>query len=330
MSIRFAIRCTEAPASKEGNDIVRFSGTSEPFYRVSERTATKVGEDKERNPILRFVTGLDETKVPYYKWFTEAEKEEILKQLKELKPTIEDYYGGSETLDPSNKYFWGQRRDVSRVSLTNHDMDIFLNTKDPIHALAYLSFISGAFGELIAPTKEWAEQHQIPHYIALETDKFDEEVDTDVTKSEAHAALTELRKNADPEALFILAWCLQYDTSAYGAHLRSTSYKELVKYHINYIDGKLVTKKKRNMPKTFLEYAEKWKGKQTRPLLYAEAYIKAGEYFGFIKQKEKKYVTHAGTVLGNTIDEAIQEIVKTKNSQDLEALRDLVEAKWKE
>ena len=71
-------------------------------------------------------------------------------------------------------------------------------------------------------------------------------------------------------------------------------------------------------------------GKQTRPLLYAEAYIKAGEYFGFIKQKEKKYVTHAGTVLGNTIDEAIQEIVKTKKFQDLEALRDLVEAKWKE
>ena len=41
MSIRFAIRCTEAPASKEGNDIVRFSGTSEPFIEFQRELQIK-------------------------------------------------------------------------------------------------------------------------------------------------------------------------------------------------------------------------------------------------------------------------------------------------
>lgn len=330
MSIRFAIKNAESTAQKEGDTILRFSGVSEPFFRVSERTCTKIGEDKDRNPKLLFVTGLDEKKVPYYKWYNEAEKKEVIKQIKQLKPIIQEYYGGSEVLDPSNVYFWGENRDVSRLSLTNHSMDEFFDTKSPIHALIYLSLISGAFGDLVAPTREWAETNQIQHYLALETDDNIDDDDEEITKSDAHAALNDLKTNHDPEALFILAWCIQYDTTAYGAYSKSTSFKDLVKYHISYINGKLVTKKKKNTPKVFLEYYEKWKGTQTRPLLYAEAYIKAGSYFNFIKQQEKKFVTAAGTVLGNTIDDAVKEIMTVKNSQDLETLREQVENKWKE
>jgi hypothetical protein len=221
-------------------------------------------------------------------------------------------------------------RDVSRLSLSHDDIDVFYDTKNPSHALLYLSILSGAFVEVVAPTKEWADKNRIPHYLALETDGPTDEENDDITRSDAHAALSELRKEADPEALFILAWCVQYDTNAFGAYRRSTPFKDLVNYHIKYIDGKLVTKRKRNTAQTFLNYVEKWKGTQTRPGLYAEAYVKAGEYFGLINQRSKKYTTAAGTVLGNTVEEAVTNIRKAKFNGDFETLRDQVEAKWKE
>lgn len=330
MSIRFMIKNTASKAEKEGDTIVRYTGTSEPFYRVSQRAATKVGVDGGGNPKIVFNTGLDEKQAQFYSWYSEPERKLVAKQIKELRPIIADYFNGEDVIDASNKYFWNDNRDVSRISLTNEDMDVFYDTKNPIHALLYLSIISGSFIDTIAPTREWADDHQIPHFMLLETDEQIDDDDDDVTKSDAHAALADLRKNADPEALFILAWCIQYDTNAYGAYLKSTSVRDLVAYHIKYIEGKLVTKKKRNTAKNFLEYAEKWKGTQTRAALYVEAYIKAGEWYSFIQQKEKKFVTIDGTVLGNTIPEAIENIMKPKNSSDLDKLRELVEAKWKE
>ena len=84
------------------------------------------------------------------------------------------------------------------------------------------------------------------------------------------------------------------------------------------------------MPKTFIDYANKWKGQQSRQELYVEAYIRAGEYFNFITQREKKFVTSDGTILGNTIKDAVTSIMKTKFSVDLQKLREQVEGKWKE
>lgn len=330
MSIRFAIKNTAAKAETESDGtILRYSGTGEPFIRVSERASEKIGEDQNENPILQFNTGLNEEKVEFFNWYSDDEKKEVLKQIKNLKPIIAKFYGGEKVLDENNKFFWKDTREVSRLSLSNSDIDVFYDTKTPVHALLYLSLVSGAFIDLVAPTRDWAERHQIPHYLSLETEETFEEED-EITRSDAHAALGELRKDESPEALFILAWCLQYDTNAFGAYTKATPHKDMVNYHIKYIDGKLVTKKKRNMPKTFLEYATKWKGQQTRPTLYTEAYVKAGEYYSFIQQKEKKYTTQEGTVLGNTISEAVTNLMKPKFHDDLENLRDKVEAKWKE
>ncbi len=58
--------------------------------------------------------------------------------------------------------------------------------------------------------------------------------------------------------------------------------------------------------------------------------LEQGEYYSFINQREKKYVTTEGTVLGNTVVEAVATLQKPKYQQDLEKLRDQVEAKWKE
>lgn len=329
MSIRFSIKNTMDKAQKEGDLFVRFSGVSEPFTRVSERASSKVGLDGNRMPILKFVTGLDSKKTKFYKWYSEPEQKALGKHIEELSPLIADFYGGKDVIEESNSYFWKDNRDVNRVSLSHENIDTFYDTSNPVHALLYLSIAAGAFSDTIAPTRDWAERHQLPHYMQLETEDNagDEE---DVSRSDAHAALAELRKSGSYDALFILAWCLQYDTRSYGAYLKNTPLRDLVNYHIKYIDGKLVSKRKRNMPKTFLDYAERWNGQLTRPALYVEAYVKAGEYFNFINQREKKYVTSDGTILGNTIEDAVKALQTPKFNVDLTKLRDQVEAKWKE
>lgn len=328
MSTRFTIKSTASKAEKEGDVVIRYTGVSEPFVKVSQRTGTKIGVDNKGNSILSFVTGLDESQVSFFKWYNEEEQKAVVKQIKELRKSITDFYGGNEVIDHKNHYFWNDTREVNRITLTNDSLNVFYDTKNPAHALFYLSVISGAFGELIAPTRDWAERHQTDFYLALETDEtFDDE--EDIKRSDAHALLSELRKESG-DALFILAWCVQYDTNAFGAINKATPLKSLINTHIQYIDGKLVTKRKRDTARIFVEYAEKWKGQQTRPALFVEAYVKAGEYFSFINQREKKYVMTDGTVLGNTVEDSVAKLMTPKYTQDLEKLRKQVEDKWKE
>jgi hypothetical protein len=329
MSIRFVIKNTEGSPIKEGNTIVRYTGVSEKFIRHSDRYCKKIGVDGGGNPRLVFTTGLDDKAVKFYSWYSEEERSNVAKTIKDLRKTIEDFYG-KEVLESTNQFFWKDDKNVGRLSLRNENIDMFYDTENAPHALLYLSIISGAFIDLVAPTKDWAERHQIPHYMALEIENdviFD---DDKVTRSDAHGALSDLRKNHGREALYILAWCLQYDTNAFGAYNHSTREKDLVAYHIRYIDGELVTKKKRNTAKNFLEYYNKWIGQQTRPQLYTEAYIKAGEYFNLILQREKKYNTLDGDTLGSTIQESVSTLMSPKMTSVYEKLRDQVEAKWKE
>jgi hypothetical protein len=329
--MRFAIKNRMGKALKEmDGTIIRFSGSGEPFYKSSMRDGGFKGVNEKGEPVISYVTGLDTTRVRFFKWYTAEDQVVVTKTIEDLRKDIEDYYGGGSVVNDRNTHFWGQNRDVARLSLTHEDIDVFYDTKNPPHALLYLSVISGAFMDLVAPTKEWAERHNIDFYILLETEDTESEDDEDVTRSDAHAALSELKREESNEALFILAWCLQYDTNAFGAYRKSASIRDLVNYHIKYIDGKLVTKRKRNMPKTFMEYAERWKGQQTRPALYTEAYVKAGEYFNLISKKEKKFTTSDGTALGNSIQEAVDNLQKVKFRADFEALREKVEAKWME
>lgn len=330
MSIKFTIKNRTENAKKEGDTFVRYSGKAEPYTQSTEREVREVGVDGGGNPKLVFTTGLNLDKVHLYRWYTEEEQAEVKKQIEEFLPKLAKAFGGMEVLDETNQFFWKKKREVNRLVLTQDCEKILFNTDNPTHALLYFGIMAGAFMEIVAPNREWAEGNGIIHYLALETDQ-DFEGEDDITKAEAMASLMELKDN--PEALFILAWCLQYDTTSFGAYTKAISHRNLLSYHIQFIEGKLPLKgrnKKKNFPKAFMEYAERWKGQQTRPKLFTEAYVKAGEYYSFINQKEKKYVTSDGTTLGNTITEAVENLHKSKFQSDYERLRDLIETKWKE
>lgn len=331
MSIKFAIRNTSEKARKEGDSFIRFSGTGEGFNRGSERASRALEVDAQGNATKWvFQTGLDEELVEFYEWFSDEEKEIIKGQISTLKPTIFKAFGGQAMLKNDNWAFWKKRNDVNKFKVNTTSVDVFYDTDKPEHALLYLSIVAGAFSDLVAPNKDWAERHQLPHYLALELDTNTFGDEEDITRADAIAELMLLNREFGKDALYILAWCLQYDTNAFGAYNYSTTEKDLLNYHIKFIEGKLVTKRKKNMPKTFMEYVEKWRGAQTRPLLYIEAYVKAGEYYNFITQREKKYVTNDGTVLGNTVADAVKALNSNKFKVDLTNLRDAVEAKWKE
>lgn len=330
MSVKFQIKSVLGAPVKEGDQIVRYTGSAEPYTHATGRECLELGMNEKGDAILTYNTGLDEKKVDLYWWYNDTEKAIIKKEIASMKPLITASYGGEAMIKDTNTFFWRQPI-VNNLKVTNETEEIFFDTAKPAAALLYLSIISGAFMDVVAPTKEWAEKHQLPHYLVLESEDTFEDED-EITRSDAHGALSELRKDASNEALFILAWCLQYDTDAYGAQLRSTPVKELINYHIKYIDGKLKLKgaRKKNFPKNFMEYAKKWASAKTKELLYAEAYIKAGEYFNFIQKRDKKYHTVGGTALGNTVAEAVESIMKDKNLEEFEKLRDSVEAKWKE
>lgn len=331
--MKFAIKHTTERAKKEGDLVLRFSGNGEPFNRYVERTAQVTKTDKMGDPIeWEFVTGLDEDKVDFYKWLTDEEKNVVKKTIKDFKPNIIKYYGSESRLEPTNYAFWKKDSAVSGLKVSHETVDVILDTENPPHALLYLSVVAGAFSDIVAPNKDWADRFQIPHYLALEEDLNDFSDEEEITRSDAHGELASIRKEFGKDALYILAWCLQYEMAAFGAYKYSDTEKDLINYHIKYIDGKLPMKgmKKKNFPKTFMEYAEKWRGAQTRKLLYTEAYVKAGEYYNFITQREKKFVTSDGTILGNTVAEAVESLQKQKFALDLQKLRDQVEAKWKE
>lgn len=331
MSVKFTIKNTPPPAEKEGDQVVRFSGVSEPFNRHSERFCRKIGVDGKGNARLVFSTGLALDKVEYYPWYSAEEKEIVKDKIKELLPAIEKFYG-KETLEPTNAFFWKDDRSVNLLTLKNESIDVFFDTeKYPAHALLYLSIMAGAFVDLVAPTKSWAQKHQVPHYMALEEESNAYEHENEITKSDAHAGLHDLRKNHGRDALLILAWCMQYETTGFAAYNYNTPEKTLITSHINFIEGKLAQRgRKKNAAKVFLEYYNKWLGQQTRPMTYIEAYVNAGQYFSFLLKRDKKYTTIDGTELGNNVQDVVKELNKQKRIPELERLRELVEAKWKE
>lgn len=328
--MKFMIKPNAGKPEKEGDAFIRYTGNAEPFSRTDEMKIKKVGVEPNGAPKLKYTTGLDEDQVKFYGWLTDEQKEEHLRLLREYKPIIAESQGGEDVIRSDNKYYWSSpERNIIRV--VNETQNRIFDMSNPENAIVYFNIMAGAFLEVVAPTKQMAEDKQIPHYVLLESDVHDEVADDYSTKADAYMNLKIMDREEGGDALLFLAWVLQAKSKGFGAYTRSTPKTEILKYHGEFIEGKL-SKTKRNCPKEFVQLTEKWKeGGLVREAIQIEAYLKAAEYYSYLNtNRENKYELPSGAVLGTTIEEAVETIRKPKNRKDLEALRTFVENKWKD
>lgn len=331
--MKFQIKSVAGKPKKEGDVFIRYEGISEPFRHSDSMGCSRIGVDKDGSAKLKFRTGLDEDQIDFYGWFNKEEKEQFREFLKNNRDLIVRNFGGEDVIDSTNKYFWLEDVDRNIFSIDNETLNIIYDTKNIEHCLLYINIIGGAFLELVAPTKEMAESPNtnLRYYVETESNFTDEDVDDYLTKAEAYSYLTEL-KDAEGDSLLFLAWCLQSMTKSFGAYSRSSTKLELIKYHAEFIEGKLNKNAKKNTVKEFIDYSKKWKtGGLTREGLMVEAYLKAAEYYSYLNtNKDNKYELSSGLILGLNIEEACKKIRKPVNAEELQKLRDFVENKWKE
>jgi hypothetical protein len=326
--MKFMIKPLAGQPVREGDTIVRYTGNSEPFLRGDVMYSERIGGTDE-NPIIKFATGLDADQIKFCNWFSEEQKVELEKLLEQYKPILETKFG-VEALDSKNKYFW-TKPEYYKIRIDNDTEGQVFDLKKPEQALLFFNIMGGAFLEVVAPNKTMAEVKGIPHYLVLETDVVDEVADDISVKTDAYVALRQLEKSEGGDALMYIAWCLQTETKGFGAYTRSTPKSELIKYHGEFIEGKL-SKTKRNCPKDFVAYADKWlEGGLVKNKVMIEAYLKAADFYSYLNTNaENKYQLPSGVVLGATIEASVDSILKPRQAKDFEALRDVVESKGTE
>lgn len=328
--MRFMIKSLAGNPEKEGDTFIRYTGNSEPFARGDEMATTRIGVLPDGTPKLKFKTGLEMDQIQFYGWLSPEGKELHNKLLAEYLPIITEKFGGKDVIDSTNKFFWHEDNERNKIKITNETLTKVFDMKNVEYAMFYFNVMGGAFLEVVAPTKEMAQEKNIPHYLVLEGDYVDDIMDDYSLKGEAYSLLTDLKKT-DGDALLFLAWCLQTGTKSFGAYTRSSPQKDLLMYTAEFIEGKL-TKTKRNCPKDFIKYAEGWKeGGLVKNKIMMEAYLKSAEWYSYLNtNKENKYQLPSGLVIGVNMTEAVTTMLKPKNVNDSDALRNFVEAKWKE
>lgn len=329
MHFKYHIKSIMGAPVKEGDTIIRFTGLSEQLNIADVLASSTVTRGQDR--VQRFKTGLEAKDVAFNDLIPTTSKADFVKQIEEFRPLLSNYFDGDDRIDPTNTDFW-KDPDVGRIRLTNLDLGKVFDTKNPRHALLYFNIMGGGYIDTIAPSRDKAEENKVNFYIETEFELQDDLADDYVTKAKAYALLTELASKADNEALLYLGWILHSETKGFGAYNRSTSKTELFKMHGEFIEGKLVTKGKRNCPALFVDAADRWSdGKIARPRLIVEAYLRAADRLAYLNSdKEGKYILPSGLQLALNYIESVDVLLKPKNTKDFEELREFIEKKWSE
>lgn len=327
MGIKFQIKSVASKAEKEGNEILRFSGESEAYRRVATRVSEKISEKKTGEPVLKFKTGLNINNVKHYYWFKEEEKKEVEKQLTEHLPKLLEIFG-EDVLDERNEYFWMKEIERYKFPVTILTSKQFFDTDNIDHAILYFSIIGGAFIDIIAPNKDFAEAKFISHYLQLESISDDDEFESFSDKIVANANLAKLMNDTSGDALFMIYWTALYRTKGFAGLLKSTPKTELIKTLREFIEGHLVDKQKKKCAKEFNSYVEMWESEQTRKNVYLRAMLHAGEQYAQIFSKDGIYYTAWDVELGKTLDDCMAKLSQNKYSSDVKKLKEEVDKRW--
>ena len=328
MHFKFQIKPVAGKPEKEGDIIVRFTGQSE-YINVNDVLGSSL-ITKQGKQIQKFKTGLELQDVMSNGLIPTTEKENYKKQIESFREFLNEYFG-EEELDPTNHFFWKDPEN-GKLKISSLDLDKFYDTRNAKHALLYFNIMGGGFVDTVAPSKEYAEKYRIQYYIETESEFVSEDGDSYMTKATAFSLLSELANSSDNQALLFLGWVLHSDSNGFGSYTLNTPKSELFKMHGEFIEGKLTFKRKRQTPVKFIEAANSWKdGKNGRPRLMTEAYLKAAQTYSYINSdKDGKLSLPSGLILGLSIEKAIDTLLQPKNNKDYEELRSYIEKKWAE
>lgn len=321
MSKRFAIRSTRPAEQKEGNKIIGGTGESIPFRHGCELGMKRSGENE-----FEYVTGLEPNNIKYSIFFDHKDYDELKKSL--LKQQAEDVkllgqVYGKDTIRSNNKYFWDE---YSQLVINNETLSMFFDTSEPIQLLLYWKIMGGGYADEIGPTYETALSLGLPFYMTEIEEEAERRGEDVSSKVKAFALLEEISQKKSNEDLLWLAWMLHPSNQGFT---KITPAATLFQAHYEFIEGKLVKKAKKACSKQFVDACNLLKNNKTEAI--ATAIVKAGDYFGLIyTSKEGKLVTRKnGLILGETVDEAIDTLLKPTNQEELEVLREEVEEKLK-
>lgn len=317
MPKRFAIRSTRPAEQKEGNKIIHGTGESIPFRHGCELGMKLVDEG-----VFEYVTGLEPTHIEYSVFFDADQKKALLKQQAEDLKLLQKAYG-KDRLKSTNKYFWDE---YSQLVINNETLSMFFDGAEPIHLLLYWKIMGGGYADEIGPSYEGALAYGLPFYMTELEEEAERRTEDTGSKVKAFAMLEEMSQKKSNEDLLWLAWMLHPSNQGFT---KITPAATLFQAHYEFIEGRLVKKAKKACPKQFIDACNLLKNSKTEAI--ATAIVKAGDYFGLIfTNKEGRLATRKNNlILGETVEEAIDTLLKPINQEELEILREAVEEKLK-
>lgn len=259
----------------------------------------------------RYQTGLSMKDTPIEK------KEEIEQVIKEL----EDYYGEG-SLDPTNHEFW------KTIELKLDKKNVFLDINNNLeHKLLYYVIKAGGISEVAASYDEARDGAIQKRWFMIEPEEYaDLTATSDRTINKAIAKLEDLDSNKDYDAMFLVHKVLvNADRGTTKQTPKSLLYKDLS----DFIHGKLVKTDKRKTPGQFVDTFKLIK--EDKKQLYVDAYVKDAVYFNFLKVLEDNNFQNieTKTKYGTTIEKVISYLSNPANQNELENIKNRVEAKWK-
>jgi hypothetical protein len=321
MSKRFSIRSTRPAKQMIGSLTVFGTGEDVPFKQSLILGGERISEKE-----FEFQTGLEEKHIQNSIFFDDEEKQRYIKQLQEDVKVLQKAFG-ADRLKPTNAFFWGDDHgQKGNFAVNNETLSTFYDTKNEEHLLLYWKIMGGGYADAIGPTYQTALAFGLPLYMTELEEEAERQTEDIGLKGKAFAALEDVSNKKSAEDLLWLSWMLLDVNKGFT---KKTPKASLYKAHFEFIEGSLVKSGKKLCAKQFLEAVDLLKKDKTKAI--ATAIAKAGEFLNLIyTNKENQLETRKShTILGSTIEEAIETLLKPTHHEELEYLKSEVEDKLK-
>ena len=291
----------------------------------------------EKNGVKRFLTGLNEN-APEVTNLPQAEREAMVKDIRETASKVHKMLTGGDLIDPSlkNKDFW---KECKMLSPTNEEFwgkDIpypegftieldssgkYLDLNNPMDILLERAIQAGGYKCLIGKSLEDAASQPNPPKFYLDRLEITASTNTEVMKL-TDRAIVKLVEYADTDVERLRLIAINFDPNP-TQYKTSTPANVIYKNMNDGINGLLWEKNKRQAASTFLELS-----RLSLEDITIKAVLTLSKAFRFIDQKADGflYFIEQQLVLGRTIEDAFVYFKNPIHADVLDKLQKKVDA----